>query len=64
MRKTERMFTARERKAAVWALVIAMLVTAAGVLIDKSWSRPSLGLYGATMTTASLPDVIDARPVS
>ena len=64
MRTTERMFTARERKTAFWALVIAIVVTAAGVLIDESWSRPPLGLYGATMSTASLPNVIDARPVS
>ena len=64
MRKTERMFTARERKTALWALLIAMLITAAGVLIDQSWRRPSLGLYGATVSTASLPNVIDARPVS
>ncbi len=64
MRKTERMFTARERKTAFWALVVATLITVVGMLIDQSWSRPSLGVYGATVSTASLPDVVDARPVS
>ena len=64
MRKSERMFTAKERKIAFWALILATVVTVAGVLIDRSWSRPSLGLYGAAITTASLPDVIDAQPVS
>ena len=64
MRKTERMFTAKERKTALWALVIATLITAVGMLIDQSWSRPSLGVYGAGVSTASLPDVIDAQPVS
>ncbi len=64
MRKTERMFTAKERKTAFWALILATVITVVGVLIDQSWSRPSLGLYGDAITTASLPDVIDAQPVS
>jgi len=56
------MFTAKERKTAFWALVLATVITVAGVLVDQSWSRPSLGLYDAAVTTASLPDVIDAQP--
>lgn len=64
MRKTERVFTVAERKAALWALVIAMIIAGTGVLIDMTFSRPSLGAYGASFSTASAPGVIDARPMS
>ena len=64
MRKTERVFTVAERKAALWALVIATFITGTGILIDMSFSRPSLGSYGGSFSTASAPGVIDARPMS
>lgn len=64
MRKTTKVFTHSERKAALWALTMAAAITAGGLLIEQVWSRPSLGPDGAaSFSFAPLPGVLDARPI-
>lgn len=63
MRNKTKVFTPGERKAAMWALTMAVAITAGGLLIEQVWSRPSLGPDGmASYSFASLPGVLDARP--
>jgi hypothetical protein len=64
MRRSEKIFTRGERKAALWALVIAIIVTTAGIAIEQAWRRPSLGPDGAaSFVFAPTPGVLDARPI-
>ena len=64
MRSTERgAFTREERKAAMWALLIAAII-AALTLIVQQWTQPSLGPWGAEQAAASIPGVLDAQPVA
>jgi hypothetical protein len=64
MRETERgAFTHEERKAAVWALLIAAMVAILGLMIQQM-TGPSLGPWGAEQAAASLPDVLEAQPVA
>lgn len=64
MRETERgAFTHEERKAAVWALLIAAMVAVLGLMIQQM-TGPSLGPWGAEQAAASLPDVLEAQPVA
>jgi urea transporter len=62
MRRREHIFTRGERKAAVWALVSAMILTASGLAIEQVWRDPPLGLYRFEAPGA-LPGVMDARPI-
>ncbi len=57
------LFTASERRIALMALVVAALLTVALILLEQALS-PSLGLYGTNLSAPSLPNVIDARPMS
>jgi len=60
MRRTERgAFTHEERKAAVWALLIAAIVAVLALLIQQ----PSLGPWGAEQAAAAMPGVLEAQPV-
>lgn len=60
MRRTDRgVFTHEERKAAMWALLIAAAVAAVAMLIQQ----PSLGPWGADQAAASLPGVLEAQPI-
>lgn len=64
MRETERgAFSHEERKAAVWALLIAAMVEILGLMIQQM-TGPSLGPWGADQAAASLPDVLEAEPVA
>lgn len=64
MRRSERVFSATERRMAVVALVLTVLVTVLGLTIGQSWSRPSLGPYGSdAYTVAATPGIVDARPI-
>jgi len=64
MRETERgAFSHEERKAAVWALLIAAMVAILGLMIQQM-TGPSLGPWGADQAAASLPDVLEAEPVA
>lgn len=64
MRSTERgAFTREERKAAMWALLIAAMIAALGLMIQQL-TGPSLGPWGADQAAASMPGVLDAQPVS
>ncbi|WP_332653160.1 hypothetical protein [Brevundimonas sp.] len=64
MRETERgAFSHEERKAAVWALLIAAMVAILGLMIQQM-TGPSLGPWGAEQAAASLPDVLEAQPVA
>lgn len=64
MRSSQRgAFTHEERKAAVWALLIAAMIAALGLMIQQM-TGPSLGPWGADQAAASLPDVLEAQPVA
>ena len=62
MQRMERgAFTREERKAAVWALLIAALIAVAAVTIQQ-FTGPSLGPWGVEQAAATLPGVLDAQP--
>jgi hypothetical protein len=63
MRRKPSLFTAQERRIALLVLVTAGVLTLA-IMALEGMLRPSLGLYGGSMSTPSLPDVIDARPLA
>lgn len=64
MRSTGRgAFTPEERKAAVWALLIAAMIAVFGLAVQQ-WTQPSLGPWGADQAAASIPGVLDAQPVA
>ncbi len=64
MHRSNGVFSPRERKAALWALLMAGLIAAMGMVIQQ-WSRPSIGPGGAdAYMTAPAPGVLDARPVN
>ena len=56
-------FTREERKAAMWALLIAAMIAALALVIQQ-WTQPSLGPWGAEQAAASIPGVLDAQPVA
>jgi hypothetical protein len=63
MRGSNGVFTPQERKTAMWALLMAGLLAAMGLMIQQ-YSQPSLGPGGVdAYMTASAPGVLDARPV-
>ena len=63
MRRSNGVFTPQERKTALWALLMAGLLAAMGLMIQQ-YSQPSLGPGGADASmTASAPGVLDAQPV-
>lgn len=64
MRKSQRgAFTPEERKAAIWALLMAILIAVLAMTLQQ-WMQPSLGPWGADQAAASIPDVLDAQPVA
>lgn len=64
MRRSNGVFSPQERKAALWALLMAVLIAAMGMVIQH-WSQPSVGPGGVeAYMTASVPGVLDAQPVS
>ena len=64
MRKKTQLFTARERKVAGLAILTAIVLTLSGQVLEAIM-RPSLGVYDASpATVASIPNVIDASPLS
>lgn len=63
MRRSNGVFTPQERKTAMWALLMAALLAAMGLMIQQ-YSQPSVGPGGIdAYTTASTPGVLDAQPV-
>lgn len=63
MRRSNGAFTPQERKAAVWALLMAGLLAALGLVVQQ-YSQPSIGPGGIdAYATASAPGVLDAKPV-
>jgi len=61
MRTNTHFFSRGERKAALWAIVVAVTVSAAGFAWD--WAQgPSLGLYDR-MGQTQLVGAIEARPL-
>jgi len=56
-------FSREERKAAVWALLIAAMIAATALMIQQ-WTQPSLGPWGGDQVAVAMPDVLDAQPVS
>ena len=64
MRRSNGVFSPQERKTALWALMMAVLIAAMGVMIQQ-WSQPSVGPGGVeAYMTASAPGVVDAQPIS
>jgi len=64
MRRGDGVFSAQERKTAIWALLIAGMIVALGFVVQQ-WTHPSLGPGGAAAwSTASTPGVLDARPIT
>lgn len=61
--KNDGAFTPEERRAAVWALLIAALIAVAGAGLQR-WSGPSLGPWGGDQAALSAPGVLDARPAA
>ncbi|MFT4913301.1 MAG: hypothetical protein ACI9YM_001895 [Brevundimonas sp.] len=65
MRHSDQMFSPTERRLAVAALILTIVVTVLGLTVGQSWSPPSLGPYGTdSHAVASSPDIVDARPIS
>ncbi|WP_298744304.1 hypothetical protein [uncultured Brevundimonas sp.] len=56
-------FTREERRAAVWALLIAALIAILAMVVQQ-WTPPSLGPWGAEQAAASTPGILDAQPVA
>jgi hypothetical protein len=56
-------FTREERKAAMWALLIAVSIAAVAMLVQQ-WTQPSLGPWGSERVAVSMPGVLDAQPVA
>lgn len=64
MRSSQRgAFTREERKAALWALLIAGVIAFTALIIQQS-TQPSLGPWGAEQASVAMPDVLDAQPVA
>jgi hypothetical protein len=64
MRRTNGTFSPRERKAALWALLMAGLIVAMGMMIQQ-WSPASVGSRGSeAYMTVSVPGVLDAQPIN
>ena len=62
--KKNRLFTTGELQVAGLAILTAIVLTLSVQVVEAS-VRPSLGLYDADpAAVASIPDVIDARPVA
>jgi len=63
MRGSNGVFSPQERRSALWALLMASLISALGLVVQQ-WSQPSVGPGGVdAYMTAPPPGVIDARPV-
>jgi hypothetical protein len=56
-------FTHEERKAALWALLIAGVIAFTASMVQQ-WTQPSLGPWGAEQASVAMPDVLDAQPVT
>ena len=56
-------FSREERKAALWALLIAGVI-AFTALMFQQWTQPSLGPWGAEQASIAMPDVLDAQPIA
>ena len=63
MRGTNGVFSAQERKSALWALLMAGLIAVMGMMIQQ-WSQPSVGPGGIeAYMTVPVPGVLDAQPI-
>ena len=64
MRGSNGIFSPQERKTALWALLMAVLIAIMGVVIQQG-SQPSVGPGGTeAYMTAPPPGVVDAQPIS
>lgn len=61
--KSNSVFSRSERRAALWAVVLAVAIAACGLMVQNSWGSPSLGAYAAASAPSALPGVLDARPI-
>jgi hypothetical protein len=63
MRSSNGVFSPQERKTALWALLMAGLIAAMGMVVQQ-WSQPSVGPGGIeAYMTAQVPGVLDAQPI-
>ena len=63
MRNSNNVFSAGERKVAVYALIGALALAAGGVAMDR-FAGPSLGVYGQEFSMTAPGGVLEAQPVS
>ena len=56
-------FSREERKAALWALLVAGVIAFMALMFQQS-TQPSLGPWGADQASVAMPDVLDAQPVA
>jgi len=64
MRSSQRgAFTREERKAALWALLIAGVIAFSALMLQQL-TGPSLGPWGVEQAAVAMPDVLDAQPVA
>lgn len=56
-------FSREERKAALWALLVAGVIAFMALMFQQS-TQPSLGPWGAEQASVAMPDVLDAQPVA
>lgn len=64
MRRSDRVFSATERRVAVIALIVTVLVAVLGLTVGQSLSPSSLGPYGTdAFAVAASPGILDARPI-
>lgn len=62
MRTGPSLFTPRERRIGLLALLAAAVLTLTLIVADSAFSPP-LGIYGAGGQVAQVPGVIDAQPL-
>lgn len=61
MRRSNKVFTSSERRAALWLVIGCVVVASAGAAADKVFA-PSLGWYGQSHASA-LDGVLEAQPL-
>lgn len=63
MRRSNGVFSPQEKKTALWALMMAGLIAALGIVVQQG-SQPSVGPGGIdAYMAAPAPGVVDAQPL-
>lgn len=62
MRKANRVFSSKERRIALWSLLIAVAIAGGGFMLDRT-TAPPLGVYDHEFSVPAATDIIEAAPV-